>query len=262
MNILGILVVYDCERQIKARQVFQSLLENCSGNYTLCVVSNNPALPTADVIGSNSAAEFSGWDEGVSQQNIDDYDAIVLANDTFCTRRKFDKSDIENFTRLLIAEANNHAHYIVGEVHWSINYARMIKARKFLLRWVRTSVFAIAPRTFHAIQGVGIDPGTLDQLIQIQPGAGLKYADSVAPLAKERIQAWLFPVDGREGWHTARQADLKLLHLKAKSVLQEICLSVRCEEAGASFAPINNQEIFKNTVFKILYFFQRALPKQ
>lgn len=261
MKVLGILVVYDRERQTKARQVFQSLLVNCSRNYTLCVVSNNPTLTTAEIIGSNSAAEFSGWDEGISQHNIDDYDAIVLANDTFCTRRKFDESDIQNFTRLLIAEANNHAHYIVGEMHWSINYARMFKVRKFLLRWVRTSVFAIAPATLRAIQGVGIDPRTLDQLIKKQSGAGLKYADSVAPLAKERIQAWLFPVAESEGWHTARQAGLKLLHLKAKSVLQEICLSIRCEEAGASFAPLNNQKSLRNIIFRILYFFQRALPK-
>ena len=147
------------------------------------------------------------------------------------------------------------------EVHYSINYTRMIKARKFLLRWVRTSVFAMPPATLRAIQGVGIDPRTLDQLIKKQSGAGLKYADSVAPLAKERIQAWLFPVAGSEGWHTARQAGLKLLHLKAKSVLQEICLSIRCEEAGASFAPLNNQKSLRNIIFRILYFFQRALPK-
>jgi len=123
MNVLGILVIYDRERQTKARQVFQSLLVNCSRNYTLCVVSNNPTLTTAEIIGSNSAAEFSGWDEGISQHNIDDYDAIVLANDTFCTRRKFDASDMKNFARLLIAEANTHAHYIVGEVHSGLSHS-------------------------------------------------------------------------------------------------------------------------------------------
>ncbi len=262
MNVLGILVVYDRERQVKARQVFQSLVENCSGNYTLCVVSNNPNITTADVVGSNIAAEFSGWDEGIRHHNIDQYDAIVLANDTFCTRRKFDESDIKNFTQLLITEATNHVHYIVGEVHYSINYKRLIKARKFLLRWVRTSVFAISPATLYAIKGVGIAPSQLDELIQIHPAAGLNYADSVAPIARERIQAWLFPVAGSDGcWHTARQADLKLLHLKAKSVLQEICLSIRCEGAGASFATLDNQKGVRNTILRALYFFQRVLPK-
>jgi hypothetical protein len=259
MKILGILVIYDNKRSSIAELVFKRLLENCSELHTLCVVSNNPTLCTGDVQGSNTAAEFSAWDEGALKHNLDDYDILLLANDTFCTRREFAETDISRFSQLL-ATAEKNKHYIIGEISWGISYKRMISGKKFLLRWVRTSVFAVSTATFRAVRGAGISPCLLEHLIKIDSRIGLKYAEEVPPLMKDRINAWLFPEDIKEGWYKAHLASPNLLHLKAKSIFQELDLSVRCEKSGSTFIPLNRSNKLRTALFYFLYCLQHILP--
>lgn len=254
------LVVYDQDRALKAQTVFSNLLKNCSTQHTLCVVSNNQGMCIGDINGSNIAAEFSGWDEGLSQYNLEQFDAIVFANDTFCTRRTFNKCDIDKFTKSIIKACRTQSNFIIGEVSWSINYSRLLKGRKFLLRWIRTSIFAMPPATYTAIRGVGINPCALSHLIKIDSNSRLLFEKSIRPLMRERIQNWLFPKDASIGWYKSNIVSIESLQLKAKCILQELDLAIRCEVSGSTLIPLNNINFLKLLIFTLLYRFQRFFP--
>lgn len=260
MNILGVLVVYDQDRAQKAQSVFSNLLQNCSTQHKLCVVSNNKGICIGDVKGSNIAAEFSGWEEGLSQYNLENFDAIVFANDTFCTRREFNKCDIDKFTKKIIKASRTKSNFIIGEVSWSINYSRLLKGKKFLLRWIRTSIFAMPPATYTAIRGVGINPCALSYLIKIDSNFHLLYEKSIHPLMRERIQNWLFPENSSKGWYKSNIVSIETLQLKAKCILQELDLAIRCEATGSTLIPLNNINFLKLLIFSLLYRFQRFFP--
>jgi len=259
MNILGILVIYDPACYSKAEYVFRNMLSRCSDLHDICICSNNPELANGVVHGSNKAAEFSGWDEAASLYCIEEYDVIIMANDTFCTRRDFGDAHINSFCRLVVEAKKKHKYYIIGEIDYSINYKRMIKMRKFMLRWVRTSIFAISPITLSEINGVGISLSDLDSLISIKSDSSLSYARSISPLIKERINKWLFSKDPKKGWYKSRLVSIDLLCLKAKCILQELELSIRCEQAGATFIQLNNISWLRSIMFKALYNLQQIL---
>lgn len=87
-RIIGIIVVYSPEKAFIAVKKFQEIIVSLSDNHIIRVVCNNKELNIGDIIGSNHNAEFSGWDEGIATVDLDAADAVILANDTFCTRRK------------------------------------------------------------------------------------------------------------------------------------------------------------------------------
>lgn len=258
MNILGILVVYDEERASVAEVNFGKLLEECSGAYSLVTVTNNNKVVSGDVKGTNKAAEFSGWDEGVSSCDLKEYDVILFANDTYCTRREFGRCDIDALRKSLTAPRK--APYISGEVCWSLNYRRLILGRRFLLRWIRTSIFAVSKNAFLRLGKVGVTTNELESLLSLNNGNRIEYREDIPLLVRNRIDAWLFPDAPGAGWHSAKNVSCDILLLKAKSVLQELFLARECELKKVCVVDVYPWSP-KKAIFRFLYAFQKILPE-
>lgn len=258
MNILGILVIYDMDRASLAVQRFKTVIEACSSTHTIKIVNNNRNLDIGDIEGSNLSAEFSGWDEALATCDLMDFDVVIFANDTFCTRRAFENSQTDAFKSTLLKQGTNK--YIAGEVCWSINYKKLIKGKRFLLRWVRTSIFAMSKDAMSMVGRVGMDCNSKGYLLRFNANRTIFYGNSVSDLVKSRIDSWIFPSENQLGWHSANKVTDHILLMKAKSVLQELILTRRCETKNINVIDYRGVFNIKTCIFRFLYLIQRYLP--
>lgn len=256
LRVLGIIVVYDEVRSPIAVARFKTFLLRRFSNAEIRIVSNNLNIESC-INGSNVCGEFSGWAEGLSQSDLDKYQLFVFANDTFANRNRFDHEAEETFVNQ-ISEANRRrAKFIVGEVGWHIDYHLAAKRRCFLIKWIRTSIFAMSTDALRAVKGVSLPTEKIDLLVKNDDNANFMLDLSLPEVVRKRIDDWLRPVLPGLGWHGASAASKYRLTLKAKCVLQELLLSKRCTEMGVTICSTRKQPIGKELSLHTLFFIQQ-----
>ena len=258
LKVAGVLVCYSHENAPQAVNKFRDILESLSDVHTLRVVSNNKSLNIGDILGTNTNAEFSGWDEGLAALDLDSVDTLILANDTFCTRRNFGKGEIYKLRESLALCHDNKNPYIAGEICWSINFQELKKRKKCLLRWVRSSIFVMPPSAIKKLATISLPD------IKSKPYVTLNdklfaFHESVPSLFGERIKLWLTPSSEQKVWYKADNVSQDQLLLKAKCVLQEMYLTMRCEELSIRVYDWDANPSWKIRLFGLIYWIQSRL---
>jgi len=233
VRCLGIMVIYDPLRAGLAVERFKRLISNSFECHSIKVVTNNPEI-NGDIVGSNICGEFSGWAEAISQQDYDDFDVIICANDTFSVRRAFGDKEEKKFIEKFVAARVAGKPYLIGEVCWHINYHLMKKRRKFLIKWVRTSVFAISTEAARRIGGVSLSETEMTSMVKTDQDGNFMLSHDIPEVNRRRVEDWLNPMLPALGWYGSQIATKSTKRLKAMCVLQELDLTKRCIEAGIS----------------------------
>lgn len=228
---LGVIVVYDHLRAPFAVERFKDIISKSFRDYSIRIVTNNYAVD-GDIIGSNSCGEFSGWAEGVNHGDYEDYDVILFANDTFSTRRSFSVDDEKKFLEKILIARSRSSFFLVGELHWHINYQLFFKRKKFVLRWVRTNMFAISTEAARKIGGISLAEREVTSMVGIDESGNFLLSQQIPEVHRRRVEDWLNPATPSLGWHGSRIASKSIKRLKAMCVLQELNLTSRCIESG------------------------------
>ncbi len=256
---LGVIVVYDEKTVESVLQSFNRVMVELFRSFKIVIVANNPNIEEADVFGSNASAEFSGWDEGLSIVDTDEFDVIVFANDTFCTRRPFDAHQMSALRGTLKTASEKSEPFLIGEVCCAIYYDFLLRRRWFLLRWVRTSIFAATPETIRLTQGVGKSQSFLTKNFKKTTSGDIEISENIGLPVAQRIKEWLFPKNPNHGWYKSNIAKPEHLLLKAKCVYQEIDFSYRCFASGVTIMQTNRDNLVKEYLLKKIYRFQWIL---
>ena len=257
-RLAGVLVCYSPENAYQAVNKLRDILVSLSDVYTLRVISNNKSLNIGDTLGTNTNAEFSGWDEGLATLDLDSVDVLILANDTFCTRRNFGQREIRKLRKSIALCHNNKTPCIAGEICWSINFQELKNHKEFLLRWVRTSIFVMPPSAVEKLATLSLPDIKNELYVNLSDGL-FTFHSSVPNLFKERIKLWLTPSSGQKGWHKVGNVSQDHLLLKAKCVLQEMYLTRRCEKLSIRVHDWDTNPSWKIKLFGLIYWIQGRL---
>jgi len=252
-RILGVIVVYDQLRSPFAVACFKDILSKSFENYSLRIVTNNPAT-AGDISGSNDCGEFSGWADAVSEKDYEDYDICIFANDTFCTKRPFDKDMANNFVNKILLASSESSDFLIGELNWHINYKLLLKREKCILQWVRTSIFALSTNALRKVGGVSLTKEEISGMVETDCNSNFVLSEKNPVVYRKRIEDWLRPEIESEGWSGAQTASKSTLFLKAKCVLQELNLTQRCLKADVNIYPLHkmrNRDLLLKYLYKI-----------
>lgn len=256
VKCLGVIVVYDPLRAPAAIARFKEFIASSFLDYSVRVITNSPKV-NGDIIGSNEFAEFSGWEEGVNYDDCSQFDTIIMANDTFCTRREFSAEKEKRMLDRLMAARSRGAFYLIGDLHWHINYRLILKKNRFILKWVRSDIFAISMDAFKIINGVALPKEKMEQLVQVDAYGDFVLSQEIPEVIRLRVESWLRPANPSLGWHGSKGASRTHLALKAQCVLQELYFTIRCVEAGVSIystAPVKKKYYLLNLLYKFQSF--------
>lgn len=258
--VLGIIVVYDKNRSSKSITRFNKFLTKNYSNFEIRIISNNDEL-SGHIMGSNVCGEFSGWSEGLLPGEVDKYSIFIFANDTFESYGRFE-GDAESKFADTVSKANHlHNKFIVGEVCWHVDYLLAKQRQYFLIKWIRTSIFAISSDALRDIKGVGLTKTKIDELVKNDANKGFQLSASLPQVVRKRIDAWLCTSKGATGWHSAGTATQRLLLLKAKCVLQEILLIRRCMDANVAVYDYKKIDSRKQLVLRCVFYIQNIILK-
>ncbi len=252
-SCLGILVVYEPSRAKYALEKFENFIARTFKDYSIKVVTNNIEVE-GDVVGSNTCAEFSGWDEGLSGSNYEDYDVIIFANDTLGSRRPFGLVEKTTFLNNLSVATKANRLFLVGGLSWHINYELVARKRKFVLKWVRTDLFALSPVAINKINGVSLSEEEISTMVKADPKGNFIMSQNLPEVVRCRVHDWLDPATPSHGWHGSAKASKSVKRLKAMCVLQELDLTRRCISAGVpiySTSKVRKRDYILNLLYKI-----------
>jgi hypothetical protein len=252
-SCLGILVVYEPSRAKYALEKFEYLIAGTFKDFSIKIVTNNIEVE-GDVLGSNTCAEFSGWEEGLSGSNYEDYDLIIFANDTLGSRKPFDFVEKTSFLNKLSVVTTANRLFLVGGLSWHINYRLFFRRQKFVLKWVRTDLFAMSPVAINKINGVSLSEEKILPMVKAERGGDLIVSQKLPEVIRCRVHDWLNPATPTLGWHGSKQASKSLKRLKAKCVLQELDLTKRCISAGVpiySTAKVRKRDYILNLLYHL-----------
>lgn len=228
---LGVIVVYDHVRAPFAVARFKEIIAKSFSDYSVRIVTNNPAVD-GGIHGSNGCGEFSGWAEGINHEDYEDYDIVLFANDTFSTKRPFSVEDENRFLQKIAIAKSRSDLFLIGELHWHISYRLLFKRKKFVLKWVRTNMFALSTKATKRIGGVSLAEREIASMVKIDRNGNFMLSQDILEVNRRRIEEWLNPVTPTLGWHGSQIATKSIKRLKAMCVLQELYLTKRCVEAG------------------------------
>lgn len=150
---------------------------------------------------------------------------------------------------------------MLGELSWQIYWHNLLQSKPFVLRWVRTSFFALSQGAIQRLKGVGVSEAELKSLV-VNSAHGRHFHGVFPPLMLERINRWLFPSGTDKGWHSAQSVDDSRLLLKAKCVLQELLLSERCMDAGINVVNYKRASRLREALLNMLYYFSRWISRK
>jgi len=233
IRCLGVMVVYDYVRAPSAISRFKEVISKSFKYNSVRVVTNNTDLD-GDIIGSNKCGEFSGWAEGVNYVDYKNYDIIIFANDTFHTRRPFTTGEEKIFIKKILSAHSKDSLFLVGQLHWHIDYRLMRNRKKFILNWVRTNMFAISTDAARRIGGVSLAQEGIVSMVNSDGNGGYTLSQDIPEVNRRRVEDWLNPTTPMLGWHGSQNASKRIKKLKAMCVLQELDLTKRCIDAGIS----------------------------
>lgn len=254
---LAIIVVYDPTRAPFAISRLREFLSALFVSHSLRVVTNNPEL-IGDIYGSNRCGEFSGWEEGMSREDYESYDIVFFANDTFATRRPFRRSDEQTFVEKLLLARSHGSLFIVGELHWHINYSLFFGKQESILKWVRTNMFAMSMSATKKVGGIALPARETAAMVRERNTGELILSRDLPEVVRRRVYDWLNPVEPALGWHGSQTASPSEKKMKALCILQELDLMRRCVVAGVSIYS-SGQVRKRDAILNLLYNVQRRL---
>lgn len=190
------------------------------------IPENEQATNVQWLKGSNTAGEFSAWDEGYALLTdngiMDSNDIVLFMNDTFCHHRFFTFYD-----RVLYRKAVKHctSKGIYGELNstgttFAINQLP-------LTAWISSYVFLSRKENIDKLLPLnGVSAISTEALAQIESGLAQRKVE--VPLFSENLNQhlsqWLFPVNGK-GWYNAGKTSPAILLFKLKAIINEKLLT-------------------------------------
>jgi hypothetical protein len=201
----------------------------------LLVLNSPPTLHDQDLAegwqtlrGSNTLAEFSGWQEGLEHLHADGLPPgeVLFVNDTVCTHRHFSIFRAWAFERArrraLPARLVAFRDSVPG---------RSLSIAGFPLDgWASTYCFALSAEALRRLEGRLYDSA---RLVACVPGGISEdgFFRSLSPDLEAHLRHWLF--DG--AWYGGARLDDEnqgRLTLKARCIVAELLLSARCAARG------------------------------
>lgn len=201
------------------------------------LVCNRPGLADAVdssgwtvLAGSNSFAEFSGWQEGldhVSKQHSGG--PVLFVNDTVNTHRLFSM-----FRRLSLVHelARAPSCSVVGFVdHAANDIGDLSIAGLPLCGWVSSYCFLLGEEGLARLQHRLYVPEVIDRCVLGGLVEDRFFSDSLSADLRKHLCAWLFG----GGWYRSQplsQANREMFTAKARVICAELHLSARCWNLG------------------------------
>lgn len=211
------------------------------------------------ISGTNLVGEFSGWHEGLLSAKSNEFDIIIFANDTFCTRREFGENEINKLTESVEFINKYNKSVLIGELCWSIDYNRFLMGKKFLLKWIRTSMFVMTKSSIKSIDYFKPPQNINDKVKMNRDNNRIVFSNDIPKIIQNRINNWLFPTNPNEGWYKSQKSDASVILLKAKCILLELMLTINSENEGIKIIDASSKITYKKYLFKALYKFQKIL---
>jgi hypothetical protein len=227
-KVYGILVVYYDEYFDKSVSQFRKILERVSEDNELIIITNQGeggnALSPNILLGTNSAWEFSAWDEAVeyvkSKYVLKPKDVFILANDTFCHHRIF--NSLTSF--LFVSEFKNlfqRNERIVGEL-CTINEKFNID-NHVCSGWLSTYLFGCSFNVLEKL--LPLNSATNDSFTIIQSECRIEIPTFSLNIIKH-LENWVFPQTAGTGWYKSKEEVGELiLKMKIRAIFNEKMLS-------------------------------------
>jgi hypothetical protein len=254
-RVIGILVAYTQEYLSTALSEFVGVLESLSSNVDIIVVVNKELdcslvssyCSAVFVRGTNSNAEFSGWDEGLAAARllISDFAlstaVFVFANDTFCHHGRWSARIRKDSIRRLSRWFANPSTLATGFMD-TAPHGFSIMGISFS-SWISTFFFALKYPAIQELEWT-LSP-CAEELNRLIPGSTIDYGRffgaGMNPLLRDHIISWLFDVSGH-CWYKAEPLTaetLPMMRIKARAILSEKILSARMLRGSISIMPLN-----------------------
>ena len=214
------LIIVDNSENLKSREfISHPLLENSK-------------IEVSYVSGSNTAWEFSGWEEGLNTLiplSSDDY--YIFANDTFCHHRDWDCVNRALFVSAFKIHTSRGLKGITGDVN-SKNLEFTLYGVKFD-SWVSTYLFGIDGEQLKLCKNtIQIAPKKIEQLISINKKGNYLWSceNEICNNLQCHIEAWLSPKNS--GWYKSKVENYFLKEMKTKAIINEKYLSTQVQFTG------------------------------
>ncbi len=258
MKILGILVVYELYKSKNVEHIFLNLLKLLTKNYKIIIINNNKYNYQVDhIIGSNVNQEFSAWDEALATVNTNEYDIIIFANDTFCTRNSWGITKIIKFKRSISKVYNSTKYICAGEISYFGDCFNINGLKSHL--WIRTHIFALSYKTYSRIGRISFTNEEVNQLVSIGSDGQLLWGNLVSDNLRDRIDKWLYPSPNEFGWYRAKYVKSDIKIKKARAILNEKWLSARLVNIDCEFIDFGPKPLVKLFMKAYSFFRQKVL---
>jgi hypothetical protein len=192
----------------------------------------SPSLGWETLAGSNSFAEFSGYQEGLNYiretYTLSASDVCLFVNDTINSHRKFSLLREFHLARMLI----NLPKYSFGGYIESCDWAGFSICSRPITEWVSTYAFALDSQSLRKLD-YKIEHKELFESIDIDNlSHSMSSSYSVSDPLRDHIIKWL-----SEDWYNAKPISLwnsEKLKLKVACILNEKLLSAKCLKKSIS----------------------------
>lgn len=250
-HVVGILVVYS-SYAYRAISEFSQLLQGISPSCDIIIVCNSELPLSHDgsfklVKGTNTNAEFSGWDEGLHfvRNNLPNSvllgSVFVFANDTFCHHRPWGSNVRSHYVQKLQDWCKSSPNTAFGFIDSSP--VPLLVSNIKISSWMSTFFFGLRYETLASL-GWQLSPSSLE-LSELLPAKGISitefFGTQLDPSIRNHLVSWLFGTK-RPCWSKAEPLtvdSLPKLKLKSSAILSEKILSTRLKVLKTSFYPVN-----------------------
>jgi hypothetical protein len=196
---------------------------------------------------TNEGGEFGGYQAGLDflRHDAGKIGNLLILNDTLGIHYEFYPEHMNAMRRRIDDEASSQR--IVGR----IDQAEQLLSLGGLTgnRWVRSNLIFIDAAALKSIDHQLYLP-EIAGWVRESADPNEFFGDEVGPATKARTSKWLFEAGG---WYDAAPlspANQKRLSLKARSILQELYLTMRLEHAGTT---IMDLELHEDEMKRILW---------
>ena len=269
IKTVGILVLWSDSYFDKAVNGFLDLLFSVDKSALAIFVKNNHDLPDVNsknaitLNGSNSYAEFSGWQEGIEEVfrlNLKPKQ-VIFANDTFCNHHPWNW-----FRRRIYADTfkkqNKSAYPSIAGWKSSSKEPFFFEGIE-IDSWISTFLFSLNDEALRAIKWeICPTQDWADQYILGGVDENFFFSSKMDPRLVHHLKLWLFNTKEMFHWYRAEKLNEKnteQMKRKSNAILGEKKLSSLCEVKDVKkyhfqdhliYTLKNPGKIIKNTLFE------------
>ncbi|CAN7733259.1 hypothetical protein LJR267_009224 [Paraburkholderia hospita] len=241
-----VVVIYYAAYLARIAKVVAALIDTQSVS-TLRVVINNPeidgrvikqhfaglAVRERVLRHDNSGFEFGAYQLGLDdlRRAHDDDFPCLFANDTVGSHQRINSFYLRKFSRAAQAYLGSNA--IVGLIDSAPR--RLELCGLHASRWVRSNLFVMDQLALESVRN-RIYVARLNACINDSPKEGDFFAEGVGPSLRSHLSHWLFS-GSSDAWYKSEPLSLdnhRRMAAKARSILQELFLSMRLENAATA----------------------------